>query len=299
LNSQGPETFPGISGDYVGRYNDVASALNAAMDRLAGLVANLKDTESEISQTVGFVREGAASVRQQAEGQRASVNRVAEVVDSMTQSIETSAANANQSSEKARAANERADAGQSICSEAISAMEEIQTFAGKISEIISVIDAIAFQTNLLALNAAVEAARAGEAGKGFAVVASEVRTLAQRSADAARDITALISESKQKVDNGAELVGRTGEALTTIAESTRAMTGMIGEISASAQVQAAGIQDMRNEIAQIDAMTQKTAQIASDSAGHAEALQGKAASLAEVTAFFRVSDRGTSAIAAE
>ncbi|RYE28720.1 MAG: hypothetical protein EOP23_22845, partial [Hyphomicrobiales bacterium] len=177
-----------------------------------------------------------------------------------------------------------------IASEAVAAMARIEGASKKISEIVSVIDGIAFQTNLLALNAAVEAARAGDAGKGFAVVASEVRTLAQRSGEAAKDISGLISSSNTEVEAGVKLVKQAGDALTRIVEASRGVQTTISEVATASSEQANGIEEMSQTVAHMDEMTQANAALAEQSAASANALAGKIAELNALVATFRTGD---------
>jgi methyl-accepting chemotaxis protein len=177
-----------------------------------------------------------------------------------------------------------------VVREAVSAMAEIETSAQQISQIIGVIDEIAFQTNLLALNAGVEAARAGDAGKGFAVVASEVRALAQRSAEAAKEIKALISASSQQVDKGVNLVGETGKALERIVTQVAQINGVVAEIAASAQEQATGLQQVNTAVNQMDQVTQQNAAMVEESTAASHALAQETEELARLIGRFEVGE---------
>jgi methyl-accepting chemotaxis protein len=183
-----------------------------------------------------------------------------------------------------------ARSGGAIASDAVRAMTRIEEASRKIGDITSVIDEIAFQTNLLALNAAVEAARAGEAGKGFAVVAAEVRTLAQRSSAAAKDISELISASGREVEQGVGLVRSAGESLASIVVASEKVAGTINEVSAAAKEQANGIDEMSQAVAHMDEMTQQNAALAEESAAAAGALDGQVARLNDLIATFRTRD---------
>ncbi|MFT5949727.1 MAG: methyl-accepting chemotaxis protein [Paracoccaceae bacterium] len=208
----------------------------------------------------------------------------------MSATITANASNAKKANDAVAQTAARAMAGGAVVREAVEAMALIERSSGKISEIITVIDSIAFQTNLLALNAAVEAARAGESGKGFAVVASEVRTLAQRSSAAAQDITGLIEESAGHVSQGARLVRESGEALTAINGAISGVSENIADINEASAAQAEGVSDIASTISHLDQMTQKSADMAQKSAGGAGELALEADALLELISFFQVGD---------
>jgi methyl-accepting chemotaxis protein len=201
--------------------------------------------------------------------------------------VKASAQASRQAAAIANEAMQAAQSGGTIAGQAVDAMARIETASQKISDIIRVIDDIAFQTNLLALNAAVEAARAGDAGKGFAVVASEVRTLAQRSGAAAKDISGLISSSNVEVGQGVKLVRQAGDALTQILAASQKVAATIADISAASGEQANGIEEMSQAVAHLDEMTQQNAALAEQSAASAGSLTGKISQLNELVAAFR------------
>ena len=206
----------------------------------------------------------------------------------LTGTVTQSADAARQANQLASSAAEVAQRGGSVVSQVVSTMEDINTSSKKIADIISVIDGIAFQTNILALNAAVEAARAGEQGRGFAVVASEVRSLAGRSADAAKEIKALIGASVEKVEAGSKLVQDAGSTMTEIVASVQRVTDIIGEISAAAVEQSEGIAGVNGSINQLDQMTQQNAALVEESTAAAESLKDQAAMLTRVVSAFRL-----------
>src|SRR5690606_1536873 len=186
-------------------------------------------------------------------------------------------------------ASEVAVKGGSVVSEVVHTMEDINESSKKIVDIISVIDGIAFQTNILALNAAVEAARAGEQGRGFAVVASEVRSLAQRSASAAKEIQELIGTSVEKVENGSKLVEQAGVTMEEIVNSVRRVTDIMSEIMAASQEQASGIEQVNQAITQMDQVTQQNAALVEEAAAASQSMQEEAANLAQIVSVFRLS----------
>ena len=210
----------------------------------------------------------------------------------LTQTVRSNAESARQANQLALSASEVAERGGTVVTEVVRTMESITESSRRIAEITGVIDGIAFQTNILALNAAVEAARAGEQGRGFAVVAGEVRSLAQRSADAAREIKSLITASVGDVENGSRQVRGAGSTMTEIVSSVRRVTDIIGEISAATSEQSAQIGAVDTAVGQLEQMTQQNAALVEQSAAAAESLSEQAASLGEAVSVFRFDDRG-------
>ena len=244
---------------------------------------------------VAAIRSGAGEISQAAddlsrrtEQQAASLEETAAALDQITATVRKTASGAKQCSDVVLAARGDAEKSGEIVRDAVGAMSAIEQSSTQISQIIGVIDEIAFQTNLLALNAGVEAARAGDAGRGFAVVASEVRALAQRSADAAKEIKTLISSSGTQVGAGVSLVGQTGEALNRIVERVAEIDGLVSEISASAQEQATGLQQVNTAVNQMDQVTQQNAAMVEQSTAASHSLSQEAETLAGSVARFQI-----------
>jgi Methyl-accepting chemotaxis protein len=209
--------------------------------------------------------------------------------------VRQSAENARQASHLAEGASDIAVRGGTIVSQVVDTMGEIKNASGKVVDIIGVIEGIAFQTNILALNAAVEAARAGEQGRGFAVVAGEVRTLAQRSASAAREIKQLIDDSVQQVDSGSALVGQAGETMQEIVQAVASVTRLLGEITAASEQQSAGIAQVNEAVAQMDTVTQQNAALVEQAASASHELAGQATELQRVVGEFKLDAEPASA----
>ena len=239
---------------------------------------------------IDLVSGGARDLSGRTEAQASAIEQTSATVEEISATIATNADGAREAAAITREARSRAQHGQSVVGDAVSSMSEIETSSGRIGDITAVIDGIAFQTNLLALNAAVEAARAGEAGKGFAVVASEVRTLAQRSSEAARDIKELIAASGAKVADGVRLVNATGDALGGLLESISSIAGSVEDIAQASQEQATGMQEITSAVTHMDDATQRNAALAEESARAATALRSESDQLAELIGFFRNAD---------
>ncbi|PTM41570.1 methyl-accepting chemotaxis protein [Bosea sp. 124] len=257
-------------------------------------VSQLDTTVSGIAAATEFIRgsaieinSGADDLSKRTEEQASSLEETAATTEQLAASVKATAHASRQAANVADEAMKAAQTGGAIAGEAVDAMARIEDASTKISDIIRVIDEIAFQTNLLALNAAVEAARAGDAGKGFAVVASEVRTLAQRSSEAAKDISALISSSNTEVGEGVKLVRRAGEQLSQILSASEKVAATIAEISAASGEQASGIDEMSQAVAHLDEMTQQNAALSEQSAASAGSLSGKIAQLNDLVAAFK------------
>jgi methyl-accepting chemotaxis protein len=267
-------------------------AVSAMVSRLGQTVSTIRDATESIAVASREIAAGSMDLNTRTEQTSANLQQTASSVSQLTGSVHQSAEAARTAGGLVTTASQAAQRGGNIVAQVVSSMDEINAASRKINDIISVIDGIAFQTNILALNAAVEAARAGEQGRGFAVVAGEVRSLAQRSAVAAREIKTLIGASAQKVDSGSRLVQDAGTAMREIVDGVRRVTEMIGEISTAAQEQASGISQVDNSVNELDRMTQQNAALVEQSAAASESLQEQAQRLAETVNVFRTADAG-------
>ncbi|MBX2809465.1 MAG: hypothetical protein KTR20_12640 [Cellvibrionaceae bacterium] len=282
---------------YQGVFADLSHKLNLSVDNVSRVIADIATSTGHIETGSREIALGVSDLNQRTEQQAFSLEQTTSSMKEMTQSVQHSAENAQQANAMTAVAEQCAVAGGAAVDKAIEAMDGINTASKKIADIIGVIDEIAFQTNLLALNAAVEAARAGEQGRGFAVVAGEVRTLAQRSADAAKEIKDLINDSVSRVDNGATLVNESGIALKEIIESVQKVGKTIGELSEATQQQDVGIQQVNVEISQMENMTQQNAALVEQSSAATESLSGQAQSLGQAIQFFHLHDAVRTSVA--
>ncbi|MGX1790218.1 methyl-accepting chemotaxis protein [Bosea sp. NPDC055332] len=286
-----------IEDAFPAEYEQLRADFNEAVDRLSATVSTIQATASDVGIAAREINMGADDLSKRTEEQASSLEETAATTEELAASVKASAQGARQAAAVAEEAMKAAQDGGAIAGEAVSAMARIEEASRKISDIIRVIDDIAFQTNLLALNAAVEAARAGDAGKGFAVVASEVRTLAQRSGEAAKDISGLISSSNAEVEQGVRLVRRAGDSLEKILAASQKVTGTIQEISAASAEQAHGIDEMSQAVAHLDEMTQANAALAEQSAASAGALSGRIGELNTLVASFRTGNGSSGVLA--
>ena len=275
------QSFPD---EYVKLQTDFNAAITQLKDAMAVVVTNV----AAIRSGSGEISQAADDLSRRTEQQAASLEETAAALDEITATVNRTASGARQASETVKAAKGDAETSGVVVRDAVEAMGAIEKSAQEISQIIGVIDEIAFQTNLLALNAGVEAARAGEAGRGFAVVASEVRALAQRSAEAAKEIKVLISASTTQVNSGVSLVGQTGEALQRIVGRVAEIDGLVSEIAASAQEQATGLQQVNTAVNQMDQVTQQNAAMVEQSTAASHSLSQEAETLAGSVARFQI-----------
>jgi methyl-accepting chemotaxis protein len=273
--------------DEIGR---TATAFNALLARMEQVVGEVRRSAGAVGVASRQIAAGNADLSQRTEEQAASLEQTASSMEELTSTVRQNADNAKQATTLATIASETAHRGGDVVGRVVETMREISDSSSKMAEIIAVIEGIAFQTNILALNAAVEAARAGEQGRGFAVVAGEVRTLAQRSASAAKEINALIGESVHRVDIGSKLVGETGSTISEIIRSVGRVTDIVNEISSASEEQRIGIEQVNQAVGQMDEVTQQNAALVEEASAAAQSMAEQAQVLHETVAVFQTAD---------
>ena len=279
-----------MTGEFQGEFAVLSEALNDSMSKLQQMMAEITQSAGSISSGAGEISQGNADLSQRTEEQASSIEETASTMEEMTSVVKQNADNARQANQLASGARQQAEKGGEVVSTAVTAMSEINASSKKIEDIISVIDEIAFQTNLLALNAAVEAARAGEQGRGFAVVAGEVRSLAQRSAAAAKEIKGLIKDSVNKVEEGSRLVDESGKTLEEIVVASKKVSDIIAEIAAAGQEQATGIDQINKAITQLESVTQQNAALVEEAAAASESMANQSVGLQQLVGQFTIDE---------
>ncbi len=279
-----------ITNEYFGTFGQLKDDANATVDTLKEIVGQIKEATDSIGTASKEIAAGNSDLSQRTEEQASSLEETAASMEQLTATVKQNAENAKQANQLAKGASEIAMKGGSVVGQVVGTMSSINDSSRKIVDIISVIDGIAFQTNILALNAAVEAARAGEQGRGFAVVASEVRSLAQRSAAAAKEIKTLIGDSVDKVEIGTKLVDEAGKTMEEIVNAVKRVTDIMSEISAASTEQSAGIEQVNQAITQMDEVTQQNAALVEEAAAAAESLQEQAEVLVTSVSIFKLDD---------
>ncbi|AON55149.1 hypothetical protein Hsc_2871 [Herbaspirillum seropedicae] len=281
-----------LSSQIVLRGRDEVTQLMLSLQRMTGslvqILGKVNDSAATIETATREIASGNLDLSSRTEAQAGSLEETVSAMGQLTTTVKQNADNARQADELAQSASGVAGQAGKVVDEVILTMEAINASSLKIVDIISVIDGIAFQTNILALNAAVEAARAGEQGRGFAVVAAEVRTLAQRSASAAREIKELIDDSVAKVASGSRLVTQAGHTMEEVVASVRRVTGIVTEISAASREQSEGLQQISQAISAMDEGTQQNAALVEQAAAASQSLQDQAVNLAQVVGVFRL-----------
>ncbi len=280
-----------MRGEFHGVFATMRDDANATVGQLRSIVSGIQEATGSINTAASEIAAGNADLARRTEMQAANLEETAASMEELTSTVRQNADSARQANTHALSASGVAAEGGQIVGRAVETMMQIEQSSRRISEIISVIDGIAFQTNILALNAAVEAARAGEQGRGFAVVASEVRTLAQRSATAAKEIKQLIEASVERINDGSALVGEAGDSMVNVVAAVQRVSEIMSEIAAASQEQAAGIDQVNQSIVQIDETTQQNAALVEEASAAARAMEAQAHDLRRSVSTFRTTER--------
>ena len=271
-----------------GEIGQLCDGVNGLLDTMSSILADVLESSQTLSSAAREIANGNTDLSQRTEEQAASLEETAASMEELTSTVRQNAENAQQANKLASSASDVAIRGGTVVAEVVQTMEGITHASRKIADIIGVIDEIAFQTNILALNAAVEAARAGDQGRGFAVVAAEVRNLAQRSANAAKEIKGLISDSVSKVESGSRLVDTAGKTMEEIVQSVKRVTDIMAEISAASQEQRGGIEQVNNAVTQMDKVTQQNAALVEEAAAAAKSMEEQTETMSEMVGRFMV-----------
>jgi|GEM_PF-702926 len=286
-----------ITNDYRGQLDTLKNAINSSVSRLANVVSQALNATQVVAGAADEVSKGSLDLSDRVQQQASALEQTSATMDEMNSAVQGNSKNAQQASQVALEVQNRANDGAKVMQETIGAMSAIQESSHKIADIVNLIDGIAFQTNLLALNAAVEAARAGEHGRGFAVVAGEVRSLAQKSAEAAKDIKSLIEESVSRIDQGSQLATQSGDMLTEINHEIESFTKMIGDIAQASEEQAEGVNQVHAAIGQIDSVTQQNAALVEETSAAAASMTEQSEILKEDMSFFKIDASRTQRVA--
>jgi methyl-accepting chemotaxis protein len=284
-----------IDADFKGVFAELKANSNSTIERLRSMISQIRDATDSINTAAREIAAGNNDLSRRTEEQATSLEETASSVEELTTTVKQNAENAHQANALAAEASTSAIRGGEVVAQAVTSMTGITESNREIADITTLIDGIAFQTNLLALNAAVEAARAGEQGRGFAVVASEVRSLAQRAAEATKDIKSVIANSVGKVDEGARLVQHAGAAMEEIVGRVQRVSAFVGEIASASEEQSNGLQQVNQAVTQIDQITQQNAALVEEAAAAAKNLQDQAEALQSVVAIFKLADEQNAA----
>jgi methyl-accepting chemotaxis protein len=281
-----------IDADYEGIFGQLKDDTNTTIERLREVVGRIKEATEAINTASQEIAAGNQDLSSRTEEQASSLEETSSAMEELNATVKQNAENARQANELAKTSNAGVVKGGQVVKQVVVTMGEIQASSKKISDIIGVIDSIAFQTNILALNAAVEAARAGEQGRGFAVVATEVRNLAQRSATAAKEIKTLIAESVDKVESGAKLVHEAGVTMDEVVTSFQQVASLVTEIASASREQSSGIEQTTQAVSQMDEVTQQNAALVEEAAAAAESLEEQARGLVQTVSMFKLAEGG-------